>query len=274
MLSIVVIVFLSGCIEQKEKVSTVGLSLILTTDVKKTPTSAPVTFILTMKNLASESARDISAQLVNLTDWKVENALQGLDELLPNDLYKFSWIAYAPSTPNQTFTPVANIFYRMETKANFKIRVYDNGYLNTLKSDEREKIKTKSALLSSAVSKKTPIAVTASLQQPFILASYSQKFPFVIEIKNVGLGQPYKDYANYPTRENDKGYVKFEYTGNSSLICDFDDGDLVKLINGSKSIVCRLAITEDDIYKYSDFSAEFSISYAYLDSSLLGIKVV
>jgi hypothetical protein len=272
---IIAVVFLSGCITPtKKEISDVGLSTVLTSDVKKTTPTTPVTFILTVKNLASESAKEISAQLLNLTGWRIENSLQNLDELLPTDLYTFSWIAYAPSTPNKTFTPVANIFYKMETKAKLKLRVYDNDYLNTLKPEEREKIRGKSALLSSSISSKTPVTVTLSLQQPFILTGYSQRFPFVLEIKNVGLGEVYSDDSYYPPRDGEKNYVRFGYTGNSTLQCDFGDGDLVKLVNGSKSIVCRLIVTEDDVNKYSDFSADFTVGYSYLDKASTKIEVV
>lgn len=275
-LSIIVIIFLSGCIipSGQPTASNVGLSSTLTSDAKKAKTSVPVTFILTTKNLASESSTDISTELLNLTGWRIENALQDLDELLPSDLYKFSWIAYAPSTPNKTFIPVTNIFYSMQTVAGLKLRVYSNDYLNGLKAEDREKIRGQSALLSSNISKLTPVSVTVSLQQPFILTEYSQRFPFVIEIKNAGLGQPYSDDASYPPRESWKSYVRFSYTSNSTIDCDYDDGDLVKLVNGSKSIVCRLAATQDDVNKFSDFSVDFMISYTYLDKASMKIEII
>jgi hypothetical protein len=271
---LVALVFLSGCIGQSEKNLNFGLSTALTSDTKKAGALAPVTFILTIKNIASESAKDISAQLLNLTGWDVENDLQDLDELSSNDLYKFSWIAYAPPTPNKTFTASANIFYRMDTNAKLNIRVYDNSYLNTLKPEEKDKIIGKSALLSSDISKSTPIAVTISLQQPFILTGYSQRFPFVINIKNAGLGQAYSSDAFYLPRENEKSYVRFSYISNSSLACDYEDGDLVKLINGTKSIVCRLLVAQDDVNKYADFATDFTISYTYLDKASTKIEVV
>jgi len=272
---LIVIIFLSGCTTStKENISSVGLSTVLTSDIKQAKTSMPVTFILTVKNLASEDAKDIFIELLNLTDWEVEDALKSLDELLSNDLYKFSWIAYAPSIPNKTFVPYAEILYSMETKANLTLRVYDNNYLNTLKQAEKDKIKGKSALLSSSISKNTPVTVTVSLQQPFILTSYSQKFPFVIEIKNIGLGQTYGDEPDYPPRESEKNYVKFSYATDSNIYCDHDDGDLIELSKGSKSIACKLTVTQDELNNYADFAVDFTISYVYLDRASLKIAVV
>jgi len=271
---LIIIIFLSGCIGQPEvKVSNVGLSGILTSDTKQAKPSMPVTFILTAKNLASENANDISTQLLNLTGWDVENELQYLDKLLPNDLYKFSWIAYASSTPNKTFMPYANVFYKMESNAKLKLRVYENNYLNTLKSEEREKIRGTSALLSSTISKNTPIEVKISLQQPFILTEYSQRFPFVIEIKNAGIGKAYSDVATYTPGESQENYFRFGYESNSTIVCDFDNGELVRLINGSKNIACRLVATQDDVNKYSDFVVNFTISYSYLDKASTKIEV-
>jgi hypothetical protein len=268
------VIFISGCIEtQQEKVSNFGLSATLTSDTKRIAISSPVTFILTVKNLASEPAKDISAHLTNLTGWRIENELQQLQELQPSDLYKFSWIAYAP-LQNKTFTPVANVFYSMQTKANLKIRVYDNEYLESLKQDEREKIKTKSALLSSITSKKTPVGLYVSLEQPFILTQYSQRFPFTIEIRNTGLGKVYSDMSNYPPQSNKEDYVRFNYESNATLMCDFEDGEFVKLINGSRSIACRLLVIKDDVDKYSDFFVNFTVSYTYLDKASTKIEVV
>lgn len=275
-LAILIIVFLSGCVTQQDQttVSGVGLSGTLSPDVKQAKSSSPVTFILSIKNLASESVNDISTQLLNLTDWRVENGLQHLDQILPNDIYKFSWIAYAPSTPNRTFTLYTDIFYKTETNANLKLRVYNNNYLNGLKSDERESIKGKSALLSLNLSKSTPVTVKLSLQQPFILTDYSENFPFVIEIKNVGLGKAYSDAAGYPVGDSLENYVRFSFTSNSTVMCDYDNDLLVGLINGSKSVVCKLSVTQDQISSYADFSVDFKIKYSYLDKAYAKIGVV
>ena len=275
LLLLVIIVFLSGCVGQSEtqKSYGIGLSATLTVDAQQVRTSIPVTFILAVKNLASEVAEDIKVQLLNLTGWQVENEIQELKELKPNDLYKFSWVAYAPSQ-NKTFIATTNVFYYMRTKANIKLRVYDNEYLNTLNQEERNKIKEKSALLSSMMSKNTPVGVQINLKQPFILTRYRETLPFVLEIKNVGSGEVYSDTSNYPPPERYKEYVRFEFNSNSTLQCDFDDGELVKLSNKSKSIVCRLVITKDDIKNYTDFSINFTISYTYLDKAKTKIEVV
>lgn len=271
---LVIVVFLSGCTTTKKEISSIGISSVLTSDTKEIAASMPVTFILTIKNMASETATDISSQLLNLTGWRIENQLQYLDELLPSDLYKFTWIAYASSETNKTFTPFANVFYKMKTKTNLKLRVYDNDYVNTLKPDERDKIRGSSALISSNISKNTPISIEISLQQPFILSNYAQSFPFVIEIKNIGSGQPYRDYTTYPLVESDMGYVRFSYTGNFVPVCDFGNGELVMLVNGSKSIVCRMVETKDNVNQYSDFEVNFTISYAYLDTASTSVDVV
>jgi hypothetical protein len=267
-------VFVSGCIgTQPEKVSNFGLSLALNANTKQVRPGAPATFILTVKNLASEPAKDISAHLTNLTGWRIENELQQLQELQPSDLYKFSWVAYAP-LQNKTFTSVANVFYNMQTKANLKIRVYDNEYLESLKQEEREKIKTKSALLSSITSKKTPVGLYVSLEQPFILTQYSQRFPFTIEIRNTGLGKVYADTSTYPPQQNKEDYVRFNYESNATLMCDFDDNALVKLENGSKSIVCRILTRKDEIGNFTDFEVKFTLDYYYLDKAYFKIDVV
>lgn len=269
---LIFVIFLSGCIGQpKQTASSVGLSTTLAPDTNQPKASMPVTFILEVKNLASENARDLAAQLLNLTEWRVENSLQSLNMLLPSDTYKFSWIAYSPPTPNRTFMPYANVFYRMETNAKIKLRVYDNDYLNNLKSQERESIKQSSALVSSAISKNAPVAVTISINQPFIITDYFQKFPFVIEIKNVGSGKVYDDAVAYPSGlEN---YVRFSYKSNSTIQCDFESGSLVGLERGSRSIACRLTATKGEVSKYADFGTDFTVSYVYMSKASAKIEV-
>jgi hypothetical protein len=275
LIPLILVIFLSGCTTQTTTtVSSVGLSRALSSDVTQAKASMPITFILTVKNLVSEDTNDISAELLNLTGWQVENSLQHIDKVLPNDMYKFTWIAYAPSNPNNTFLPVANVFYRMESNAKLNLRVYDNNYLNTLKSDERGKIQGGSALLSSTISKNTPVTVKISIQQPFILTENSQRFPFVIEIKNAGSGKVYRDNAVYPPAESFVDYFRFSFSSNSTITCDYDSQELVKLDNGIKTIACRLSVTQDDVNKYADFPVDFTISYMYLDKASAKIQVV
>lgn len=267
-------IFFSGCIQTEEKkVSGVGLSATLTSTTKKIPPSTPTTFILTVKNLASENAENIKVHLSNLTNWQIEREIQELQLLKPNDLYKFSWVAYSPSQ-NKSFTPTANIFYFMNTRANLKLRVYDNDYLNTLKPEESKKIKEKSAMIYFNSSKNTPIKLSVNIQQPFILTKYVETFPFVLDVENVGLGGIYSDFSDYPPIERNKGYFRLEFYGNNSLRCDFESNDLVKISNRSKSIVCRLVVTKDDVKNYTDVSINFILSYTYLDKATTKIEVV
>ncbi|MEM5829278.1 MAG: hypothetical protein QW040_00480 [Candidatus Aenigmatarchaeota archaeon] len=270
---LIIVIFISGCISQEEKkVAGVGLSSTLTVDVKEVKASTPMSFILTVKNLASEAAEDISVHLTNLTDWKIENEIQRLESLPPNDLYKFSWVAYAPQQ-NGIFIPTSNIFYFMKTRANLKIRVYDNEYLNTLKQEERVKIKERSAVLSYVASKNTPITIQVSLQQPFILTRYKETFSFVLEIKNVGLGEVYSELSTYPPYDGSKDYLTFEFNGNATIECDYESYSLIKLSNNSKNIVCRVIVTKDELDNYVDFSIDFVTSYKYLDKATTKIEV-
>ncbi|MEM2506770.1 MAG: hypothetical protein QXF61_07010, partial [Nitrososphaeria archaeon] len=122
-------------------------------------------------------------------------------------------------------------------------------------------------------SKNTPVGVQINLKQPFILTRYRETFPFVLEIKNVGSGEVYSDTSNYPPPERYKEYVRFEFNSNSTLQCDFDDGELVKLYNKSKSIVCRLAVSKEDVKNYTDIFINFTVSYTYFDKTSTQIKV-
>lgn len=274
-LLIIIVIFLSGCIGQPTTptLSKTGLSSALTSDTTQAKTSMPVTFILTIKNSASENATSISAELLNLTDWRVENQLQNLDQLFAGDSYKFSWVAYAPSTPKKNVMPIANLFYSMKTKTNLTIRVYDNNYLNTLKPEDKAKVIEKPALLSSVSSRSTPVSATTSLKQPFILTGYTSDFPFVIEIKNVGSGEPFTDDSTYFPYDYRKNYVRFDYESTSTINCDYGSGDFIGLVNKSKSIVCRLIVSPEQVNKYADFVVHFTISYTYLDRASMKLEV-
>jgi hypothetical protein len=58
------------------------------------------------------------------------------------------------------------------------------------------------------------------------------------------------------------------------VTCDYDSGEIVSLSSGSKSIACRLRVTQDEVTNSADFPVDFTISYMYLDAATARIKVV
>ncbi|MEM5855238.1 MAG: hypothetical protein QW472_02875, partial [Candidatus Aenigmatarchaeota archaeon] len=143
-------------------------------------------------------------------------------------------------------------------------------YLEGLKREEKEKIKSQSALLSLTSSKNTPVSLTVSLNQPFILTQSYQKFPFTVEIKNLGKGTIYTDYSTYPPREKNKDKLRFNFQTNATLDCDFEDDSLIE-VDKSKTFVCR--ILARNVEKFEDFYIDFSLTYYYLDKASTKIEV-
>ena len=131
----------------------------------------------------------------------------------------------------------------------------------------------KSALVYENISKYTPITIKIYLDQPYILTSSSQKLPFIVEVKNVGLGKSYSDTFFYPFEESTNSYVRLHYKSNSTLVCDFDDGDLLMLINGSRRFACKLIVSKDEVNDFANFGVDFSLSYGYLDKVWTKIDV-
>ena len=249
-----------------------GLSVSLSTDKSEVKTGEPATFITTIKNLASEDAMNIVAKL-NLTGWTVTNPIQTLSLLPSGGGYKFSWVLYAPKETS-SFSSVVDVFYEMQTKKSIGVRIYDNDYLNTLSEDKRKEIGESSALQSETGSMNTPIAISVSLQQPFILTQDTQEFPFVITIQNIGSGETYNPSANYQSLdENLKNKVVFSYSGNY-LTCDEPSGSTITLVDGSKGIACRFIVSKGDVANSLDTTANFTVNYAYLTRGTTTIKVV
>lgn len=260
----IVFMFVSGPMVQPTRKRELGLSIDLTPDIKEVQKSSPVTFIASIKNLADEEADDITIRLHNLTGWKIENSYQTLDKLSPEDTHKFSWIAYSPSI-SKAYHAAVKLSYEMQTKSSLEIRIYDNDYLNTLEKSERDRIKSKSALQSYSTSEKTPVDLTISLKQPFILTSKTQEFPFVINLENKGLGNPY--YGGH------KDKLKFSYSSDYDMECDVSNNAII-VVDRSRSVVCRLIAEKEDVGNYLDVVANFTLKYTYKDEVSTTVEVV
>ena len=280
-LLLILVVSLSGCtflgIELPEPGGGItpitggtGLSVSLTTDKSEVKAGSPATFIATINNLADENATNIAVTL-NATGWSIENPTQQLSVLRAKESYKPSWVLYAP-VETGSYSPNVNVFYKMQTKKNIKVRIYDNAYLNTLSSDKRKTITESSALQSESGSRDTPIILTISLQQPFIMTQNIQEFPFVITIQDVGSGEAYNPSVNYYSLSG-KDQVIFSYQGRR-MTCDVPTNSVIQLEEGSKGIACKFTVSKSDVNNYLDESGNFTIYYAYVKKASTTIKVV
>ncbi len=275
-LAILLLAALTGCIggttETGLSFAGSGLSIFLKVPQETSP-STPVSILAYVKNMASENASEISVYLQRLEDWNLQNALQTLSLLRPKDTYVFSWVAYSPSVTNKTYNPKVDVFYKMNTTASLKLRIYDNNYLESLPQSKRDEIKKKSALLSFTSSSGTPVSIFTEIKQPFVLAYETQEFPFIINIRNVGNGliySPISDYRFLTVLTSNQ--TVFDASSNYTLSCDVGEHALLQL-GQSKAVVCKIIAKRSEIVNYIDVSVELKLAYAYLYSVNASIKV-
>ena len=223
--------------------------------------------------MASENATGIYAYLTGLEGWNIQNPLQTLSLLQPKDMHTFSWIAYSPSTGNKSYKPKVETFYKMNTVAKLKLRIYDNEYLESLKQSDREAIKSKSALLSFNRSVNMPVSISTSIQQAFVLTSNFQDFYFIVDLKNVGGGLVYNPASNYQLLSvTNMNQTVFTASANYTFSCDVGTQALIYL-GDSKSVVCKITAKRGEIGNYTDVAVELKLAYAYLYSLSSSIKV-
>jgi hypothetical protein len=223
--------------------------------------------------MASENASDVSVYLQGLEGWNVQNALQTLSLLQPKDAYTFSWVAYSPSVTNKTYKPKVDVFYKMNTAASLKLRIYDNNYLESLEQSKRDEIKKKSALLSFTNSTGTPVSIFTEIKQPFVLAYEKQEFPFIVSIKNVGNGFVYSPTSDYRfLTVLTANQTVFDASSNYTLSCDVGNHALLQF-GDSKAVACKIIAKRSEIVNYTDVAVELRLAYAYLYYVNASIKV-
>lgn len=276
LLAFLLLVALTGCLPGPSQTgptftgSGIAVSLAIP---KETLPSTPVNILAYVKNMASENASEISVYLQGLEGWNLQNALQMLSLLQPKDTYAFSWIAYSPSTGDKTYTPKLDVFYKMNTTASLKLRIYDNNYLDSLPQSKREEIKSKPALLSFVASTGTPVSISTEIKHPFVLAYERQEFPFIVSIKNIGNGFVYSPTSNYRfLTVLTANQTVFDASANYTFSCDVGSHALLQL-GESKSVVCKVLAKRSEIANYTDVAVNFTLSYAYLYSVNASIKV-
>jgi len=276
-LAILLLAALTGCIgggttETGPSFSGSGLAISLTVPQETAP-STPVSILGYVKNMASENASDISVYLQGLEGWNVQNALQMLSLLQPKDAYTFSWVAYSPSVTNKTYKPKVDVFYKMNTTASLKLRIYDNNYLESLEQAKRDEIKKKSALLSFTNSTGTPVSIFTEIKQPFVLAYEKQEFPFIINIRNVGNGFVYSPTSDYRfLTVLTANQTVFDASSNYTLSCDVGNHALLQF-GDSKAVACKIIAKRSEIVNYTDVAVELRLAYAYLYYVNASIKV-
>lgn len=279
LLTIIPIILIAGCVSSPFSPTGTfssrennGLSVSLVADATEVKTGSPVTFIASLKNLADENATDIKVTL-DIMGWNIVDKTKSLNLLLPKEGHKFSWVMYAPKEAGN-YSSYVNVFYKMKSRGNIKVRIYNYDHLASLDPNTRKKIEETTAVLLQTKSSNTPITIDVSIQQPFIITQSVQEFPFVVKIKNVGSYEAYNPLVNYQSLgENQKDMVMFSYFG-EHLSCDVSNGSIIKLEDGSKGVICKFTVKKEDVGNYLELTANFTVDYAYLTKASTTIRVV
>jgi hypothetical protein len=282
LLMIITIVFLAGCIGQKEeKITGVATGVIIKSfapDISEVFSGDPVTLSLSVENVGEEDAKDIRATLFGLgTDWGGESGQKPVADFLqksqpqykiPGGVGDVQWDVTSPSglKVDNTYTAGVRVVYGYKTTAIGTIKVYNSDYLRA-RPEEAEKILKSSGIASFSVTK-APITVSLlGVARPLIYRPPAQNATVTIQISDIGQGDPYN------TTPGDMNVTIDDVTVNKERCKDQTFPQTVKLPRvGAKSISCKFTLPE--VSEYTTIPVEVALSYRYFVDGSTSIKVL
>ncbi|MBI2005448.1 MAG: hypothetical protein HYS80_01675 [Candidatus Aenigmarchaeota archaeon] len=224
LLSVIVVVFLAGCAEQKT-VEEGGVSIEkFTPQVSTVASKSPVELTLIVENIGEREAKEVKAVLGGLTFlpsefsgsaeeaqqyWKLESEtlMKYLDtssvisvaaensNLLGEDIESgfkgeqgiVTWRLTAPiQARDQTYEPTVNVVYNYSTISTVLVKAVDFNYFQSLPEAEQASVGT--GIIVSKITK-GPLDITIKSDQAII--SGGATLPIEIEFKNVGGGRTF-----------------------------------------------------------------------------------
>jgi len=198
-LSLVVVLFLSGCIQSTGSRGGGTNGLIIESffpSVNEVEAGDSVDIIAILKNVGGSEVNDIQVELNGLGDWNPVLITPPPDRMLPADPERRAepetaevvWVATAPSyktgVENQEFE--MRVYYTYSTSALAKIKVASESYIKSFPPSERQ---GKINELGVKMDKYTDGPISVSVRAPSkVIRSGSGSLRITIDIQNVGGG--------------------------------------------------------------------------------------
>lgn len=286
LLSLIILVFLAGCIGQPSEEAPPGVAtgVVIKTfmsDIPEIFSGDSVTFYLSLENIGEEDATDVDAKLFGLgTDWIwVSSKVNISDELsksqpdyeIPGGIADYTWDATSPSglKVDNDYTAGVRVYYSYKTTALGNIKVYSEDYLSTLPFEEAQNIRKASGLASFSVTDAPVKVELAGLARPIIYRGDTQSASVMVQMSNIGQGSPYN------TTEDDRE-ITIEYVKVANATCVSRTTDVRLPRVGKKSVTCSFSIppTGVTITEYTTIPIEVNLIYNYYVDGSTSIKVL
>ena len=299
LLSLVVVVFLSGCIGQSTPPEGTGIGVIIkdfSPDLVEYSSGEPVSLSLTVQNVGDADATEVKAELFSLNpaEWGGAFSTMSIGTLnkaipsqqVPGDEYTDEWslTAPSPSVPTQSYPASVRVSYMYTTEAVASMRFVTSDYIKSLKASEQEAARSSSGLVSSQ-SSGAPIKVQFTAgTKPFIVytndASNPSQFQFQIIITNVGQGSlydPQSDGGKITTNSRYKLRISApDIVGdNVGITCNaLESRSYVVTLNKGESKTISCTVSASGINNILDGNVKATLTYGYYLDKSTTIKVL
>jgi len=287
LLSLVILVFLAGCIGQppEEVIPGVATGVVIKTFIPDIPeifSGDSVTFYLSLENIGEEDATSVSAKLFGLgTDWSWNANKQDLPDLsksqpdyeIPGGIADYTWDATSPSNlkVDNEYSAGVRVYYSYKTTALGNIKVYSEDYLRTLPFEEAQNIRKSSGLDSFSVTDAPVKIELAGLIRPIIYRGGNQSASVMVQMGNIGQGSP------YDTAEDDME-ITIEYikVANATCVSKTVDVRIPRDKKAKKSVTCTFYVPPSGvtITEYTTIPIEVNLTYNYFVDGKTFIKVL
>jgi len=279
LLSLIFLVYLSGCINQEKKGTTTGVIIkTFKPDISEIFSGDSVVFTLTIENVGEEDASNVQAKLFGLgTDWTWDSSKQTIGSLMKSDSQAdipggtgdATWDATSPSglKVDNSYTAGVRVYYSYKTTASGTIWVYNQNYLKA-NPTEAEEIMGSSGIASFSVTK-APVNISLSgVARPLIYRSGTQSSSLSILIDNEGQGYPYRETET----DMEITVTKFK-VANTDCLTTISDTTPRLPRSGQKSISCTFNLPSE-VVEYTTIPVEVELSYNYYLDGSTTVKVL
>jgi len=281
LLSLILIVFISGCGEQVIQTGKVNDGVVIkrfSFDSSRIYERDSIGLNLELQNIGEveatlESIRIYGGWNVDQTDLTNKKLSPSIPEVnFEGESRSVRRILNAPDvTAETTYSFSTRVVYKYETKYTGTLRVATNTYLETLPEDERNSLFESSGVVSSSLTG-GPLSVIPMKGRNFIVSGDEETNPSIVfELSNVGSGYP----SNSSTINQDTMYyvkIKSVY-GLKNMDCDSYGSKSVRLSQGKNRLFnCSFEMTTPIVNK-EDIIFTITFDYYYYVDGTTSITV-
>lgn len=266
-LSLVLAVFLSGCITAGPSVGVGGaIDVSFVVDSTSVPKNSPMGATITMENNALVSVTNVRAMLYGPMGWDL-GSTKTASIIRPEDIREFVWTIRTPDV--EADTP-----YNIYAQTNYDMTANKTVTITIVTYDYYKRTKTKSGISPSPVDLGGPIKIDfgdIGRTQYIYPGETSTDIPIRVIITNVGPGKAYLQ-GTEPSLDNGLNKLTVSYRSTDDVLYCEDlpagSGDLDLTRDGTSAYLsCRITVDYDDVNNaggLATFTGTVTGSFSYI----------